>query len=76
MIQFEELICTVSLNEPSQWTVQAQGKEMVKKHIVQGYCNKVFFAAEGTNAAIVYKLQQLPTDARITKTEVFKAPNR
>ena len=45
---------------------------MIKQFIVQGYGNKIFFAAKGSTGDVVNMLEYLPDKDELTKTEVIK----
>ena len=72
VLQFEEILCSVNLNNHKNWTVWSHKQEMIKQFIVQGYGNKIFFAAKGSTGDVVNMLEYLPDKDELTKTEVIK----
>ena len=69
IVQFEDYICTVSLNASEKWTKWTTEKKMIKTFMVLSN-NKVFYAEKGANRDIVNKLEYQGDE--IVKTEVFR----
>ena len=74
-MQFNDIICTASLNEKRSWEEVCKAKDMVKRHLVRGYCEQVYYAETAGNAQKVFKLEQHSTKAgEITTKEVYQLP--
>ena len=56
-MQFNDIICTVNLNEKKSWETHCDPNAMVRRHLVRGYCEQVYFAETSGNAEKVYKLE-------------------
>ena len=69
VVQFENCICTVQLNESRHWTIWSSEEKMVKKCLIHGYQDKVYFAERGNNRDLVLMLEQ--KNEKVVKTEVY-----
>jgi len=75
VMQFNDIICTANLNEKKSWVEECRAKDMVKRHVVRGYCEQVYYAETAGNAEKVWKLEQHSTKAgSITKKEIYQLP--
>ena len=69
VVQFENCICTVQLNESRHWTIWSSEEKMVKRFLMHGYQDKVYFAERGNNRDLVFMLEQ--RKEKVVKTEVY-----
>ena len=71
------MICTVSLNEPSKWTVHTQGDEMLKQYVIRGKNNQVFYGTKNKSITTgdsnsIIKLELNESGDMNPKKEVWK----
>ena len=71
VIQFEDMICSLSLNDSSRWHIWTKQNEMLKKQMVGDENDNTFFAAAGSTGDRVFRLSQ-SQEGLLSKTEVYK----
>ena len=57
IMQFNDIICSASLNEKKDWQEWCEPTSMVKRHLVRGYNEQVYFAETSGNAEKIFKLE-------------------
>ena len=57
IMQYSDCIVSASLNDRSGWKELCSPSDMVRRHLVRGYKDQVYFAETSQNAATIYKLE-------------------
>ena len=71
IIQFNDCIVQTSFNKKI-FKIISEPKAMVRRHLVRGYNEKIFFCESNSNAEKIYKIEfHISIANEITKKEIF-----
>ena len=57
-MQFNDIILSASLNDPKMnWIEWCEPNAMVRRHLVRGYNEQIYFAETSGNGEKIYKLE-------------------
>ena len=71
VIQFNDCIVKASLNKPI-FSIICEPAAMLRRHMVRGYNEKIFFAESSGNAEKIYQLEFHPTKNELNKKEIYQ----
>ena len=72
ILQFEDVICSVSLYN-SKWSIWTKKDEMLKRPLVRGDAESVYFATAASSGDKVIRLS-MQDDGTLSEKEVYKLP--
>ena len=73
IIQFNDSIFSISLNNKIDWKQQCEPNSMVRRHLVRGYNDQVFFGETSGNAEKIWKLElHAGKIGEMTKKDIYQ----
>ena len=72
VLQYNDCIVTASLNDKQHFEEQCGAQAMLRRHLIRGYHERVFFAESSGNAEKIFKLELHPSKPEtIVKKDIY-----
>ena len=73
IMQFNDVIASASLNKASDWTEWCEPNAMVRRHLVRGYNDQIYYGETSGNAEKIFKIELHASKVgEVTKKEIYQ----